>query len=102
MSIMAGLASYKAISVLIPGLSRYHYTIANLHRLQFGRGAYVTYQPLVRVRVERQQLDHFLSFITSPHVGQESDAIDTQSLKAAKLYLKGDFKVKVVSLRTNL
>ena len=199
LSIMAGLASYKAISVFIPGLSRYHYTIANLHRLQFGRGAYVTYQPLVRVRVERQQLDHFLSFITSPHLvqdlpfgqnmltlssgktieipnvirtlipqriarqykqycdktgfkpfskrtmlrilaeckasvrkslqgldyfaaesahafedleslvrqlselglGKESDAIDTQSLKAAKLYLKGDFKVTVVFLRTN-
>ena len=71
LSIMAGLASYKAISVFIPGLSRYHYTIANLHRLQFGRGASMTYQPLVRVRVERQQLDHFLSFITSPHLVQD-------------------------------
>lgn len=199
LSIMAGLASYKAISVFIPGLSRYHYTIANLHRLQFGRGTSMTYQPLVRVRVERQQLDHFLSFITSPHLvqdlpfgqnmltlssgktieipnvirtlipqritrqykqychetgfkpfsertmlrilaeckasvrkslqgldyfaaegarafedleslvrqlselglGKESDAIDIQSLKTAKLYLKGDFKVKVVFLKTN-
>ena len=71
LSIMAGLASYKAISVFIPGLSRYHYTIANLHRLQFGRGASMTYQPLVRVRIERQQLDHFLSFITSPHLVQD-------------------------------
>lgn len=71
LSIMAGIASYKAISVFIPGLSRYHYTIANLHRLQFGRGASMTYQPLVRVRVERQQLDHFLSFITSPHLVQD-------------------------------
>lgn len=195
LSIMAGLASYKAISVFIPGLSRYRYTIANLHRLQFGRGAPLTYQPLVRVRVERQQLDHFLSFITSPHLvqdlpfgqkmlklssgktievpnvirtlipqriarqyrqycdetgfksfsertmlrilaeckasvrkslqgldyfaaegarafedldtlvhqlnelslGKESEAYDTQSLKAAKLYLKGDFKVIVFS-----
>lgn len=71
LSIMAGIASYKAISVFIPGLSRYHFTIANLHRLQFGRGASMTYQPLVRVRVERQQLDHFLSFITSPHLVQD-------------------------------
>ena len=71
LSIMAGLASYKAISVFIPGLSRYHYTIANLHRMQFGRGASMTYQPLVRVRVERQQLDHFLAFITSPHLVQD-------------------------------
>ena len=37
LSIMAGLASYKAIVVFISGWSRYHYTIANLHRLQFGR-----------------------------------------------------------------
>ena len=34
-------------------------------------------------------------------LGKESDAIDTKSLKAAKLYLKGDFKVIVVFLRTN-
>ena len=46
LSIMAGLASYKAISVFIPGLSRYHYTIANLHRLQFGRGT-VHYIPTI-------------------------------------------------------
>ena len=52
LSIMTDLASYKDISVFIPGLSRYHYTTANLHRLQFGRGASMTYQPLVRVRVE--------------------------------------------------
>lgn len=71
LSIMAGLANYKAISEFIPGLSRYHYTIANLHRLQFGRGASMTYQPLVRVRVEPPQLDHFLSFITSPHLVQD-------------------------------
>ena len=71
LSIMAGLASYKAISVFIPGLSRYHYTIPNLHRLQFGHGVYVTYQPLVRVRVEQQQLDHFLSFIMSPHLVED-------------------------------
>ena len=199
LSIMAGLASYKAILVFIPGLSRYHYTMANLHRLQFGRGAAMTYQPLVRVRVERQKFDHFLSFITSPHLvqdlpfgqnmltlplgktieipnvirtlipqriarqykqycdetgfkpfsertmlrilaeckasvrkslqgldyfaaegtrafedveslvrqlselglGKESDAIDTQSLKTSKLYLKGDFKVLVVLFKTN-
>ena len=34
-------------------------------------------------------------------LGKESDAIDTQSLKTAKLYLKGDFKVIVVFLRSN-
>ena len=66
LSIMAGIASYKAISVFIPGLSRYHFTIANLHRLQFGRGTSMTYQPLVRVMKY-----HFLSFIKSPHLVQD-------------------------------
>ena len=30
LSIKAALATYKAISVFMPGLSRYHYTIADL------------------------------------------------------------------------
>jgi len=34
LSVMAGIASYKAISVHIPGLTPYRYTMANLHRLQ--------------------------------------------------------------------
>ena len=71
LSIIAGIGSYRAISVFIVGLSRYHYTIAKLHRLQSGRGASMTYQQLVRVRVERQKLDHFLSLITRPHLVQD-------------------------------
>lgn len=39
LSIMAGVGSYNAIALYIPGLTRYRYTMANLHRLQFGRGA---------------------------------------------------------------
>ena len=71
LSIMSGVASYKAISSFIPGLTRYRYTLANLHRLQYGRGAPLTHQPLPRIRVDRLQLDHFLSFITSPHLVQD-------------------------------
>ena len=71
LSIMAGLASFKAITVLIPSLLRHRYAIANLHRLQFGCGTSMTYQPLARPRVEQQQLDHFLSFIRSPHLVQD-------------------------------
>ena len=67
LSIMTGVASYKAISSFIPGLSRFMYTRANLHRLQFGCAAPLTHQPLVRVRIDQQQLDHFLSFVTSTH-----------------------------------
>ena len=61
LSIMTGVASYRDISRCIPGLTQHRYTIANLHRLQHGRAA-----PL-----PMQQLDHFLAYITSPHLVQD-------------------------------
>ena len=45
--------------------------MANLHRLQFGRAAPVPKKDAPRLRIDRQQLDHFLSFITSPHLVQD-------------------------------
>ena len=71
LSIMSGVASFKAVSGFIPGLTRYRFTLANLHRLQYGCGAPVKHQPSPRIRVDRQQLDHFLAFITSPHLVQD-------------------------------
>lgn len=38
LSIMSGVASYNVISMYIPGLTKYRYTVAYLHRLQFGQG----------------------------------------------------------------
>lgn len=71
LSCMAGIASYKAIAAHIPGLTQYRYTIANLHCLHYGRGVPVPRQPAPRLRIDKQQLDHFLSFITSPHLVQD-------------------------------
>ena len=71
LSIMSGVASFKAVSGFIPGLTRYRSTLANLHHLQYSRGAPVPHQPSPRIRVDQQQLDHFLSFITSPHLVQD-------------------------------
>ena len=71
LSIMAGVASFNDISRYIPGLTRHRFTDANLHRLQFGRGAQVPKQPTTRIRVDLAQLDHFLGFITSPHLVQD-------------------------------
>ena len=68
---MAGIGSYKAISVHIPGLTPYRYTMANLHRLQHGRAVPVPSKDAPRLRVDRRQLDHFLSLITSPHLVQD-------------------------------
>lgn len=70
---MAGIASYKEISWHIPGLTQYRYTIANLHRLQYGPAAPVPERtcPVPRLRIDKKQLDHFLAYITSPHLVQD-------------------------------
>ena len=73
LSIMTGVASYRDISRCILGLTQYRYTIANLHRLQHGRAAPLPTQqrqvPLLKI--DRKQLDHFLAYITSPHLVQD-------------------------------
>ena len=56
LSIMSGVANYNHIVKFIPGLTRYHYSVANLHRLQFGRGAPVEHQPLTRIKVDLKDL----------------------------------------------
>ena len=71
LSVMAGIASYKAIATFIPGLTPYLYTMANLHRLHHGRAVPVTRKNAPRIRIVRKQLDHFLSLITSPHLVQD-------------------------------
>lgn len=71
LSVMAGVASFNKISMFIPGLTKYRYTAANLHRLQYGRGATVPNSPKFRIKIDQKQLDHFLCFITSPHIVQD-------------------------------
>lgn len=71
LSIIAGVASYKSVCEFIPGLTSYRYTVASLHRVQYGSGAPVPLERNTRRRIERGQLDHFLSFITSPHLVQD-------------------------------
>lgn len=71
LSIMAGVASFSAISEFIPGLTQHRHTMANLHRVQYGRSAPVPSQRAPRIKIDLQQLDHFLGFITSPHLVQD-------------------------------
>ena len=71
LSIMSGVASFNDISRFIPGLTRYRYSLANLHRLQYGSGAPTTHHPSPRIKIDLKQLDHFLSYITSPHLVQD-------------------------------
>lgn len=71
LSIMADLTTFKRIQSYIPGLTEYRFKVARQHSLQYGRGVEVTRAKSPRMRVERIQLDHFLAYITSPHVIQD-------------------------------
>ena len=68
---MAGMASFNTIREYIPGLTQYRFSMANLHRVQYGRNVPVPKKTSTRIRINPQQLDHFLSFITSPHLIQD-------------------------------
>ena len=68
---MAGVASFQEVLEYIPGLTRYRYTAANLHRQQYGRAVPVPKKDAPRLRINKKQLDHFLCFITSPHLVQD-------------------------------
>ena len=71
LSTMSDVANFNVISEYIPGLTHYRFTMANLHRLQYGRCVPVPLKTSPRLRICQQQLDHFLSFITSPHLVQD-------------------------------
>ena len=71
-SIMADKVSYKALKKGIPNLTRYRFSEARKHILIEGRGAALSPQSSqTRMVVSQTQLDHFLGFITSPHVIQD-------------------------------
>lgn len=71
LSVMSGVTSFATIKKFIPELSRYRYHMATLHSLQYGRGVAVPKSSNPRMRVDRKQLDHFISFITSGHLIQD-------------------------------
>ena len=68
LSMMTGVDSFRAISEFMTGLTECCYTVANLHRVQYGRNAPVPTRESPRLRINPKQLDHFLGFITSPHL----------------------------------
>ena len=79
LSVMAGIAIYKAISLVIPGIKPSLYTMANLHRLQFGRAAPVPKKNAPRLRIDRQQLDHFFKFYYQPSFSSETSVRKQES-----------------------
>lgn len=71
LSVMTGVASFNAISEFIPGLTQYHYAVANQHCGQYGQNAPIPTKESARLQIDPKQLDHFLGFITSPHLIQD-------------------------------
>ena len=69
--IMADLVTFKQIQRYIPELTEYRFKIARVHRIEYGCGAALPLSKSPRMRVDGGQLDHFLTFITSPHVVQD-------------------------------
>ena len=71
LSIMAGLLPYSVIQQFLPGITDYRIKAARQHTVQHGRGVPLPATKSPRMRVDESQLDHFLCFITSPHVVQD-------------------------------
>ena len=71
LSIVADKLTFRTIRRWIPDLTRYRFTTATDHALRYGRG--VLPSPVVHTKmfVSQTQVDHFLDFITSPHVIQD-------------------------------
>ena len=68
---MAELVSYTKIKEFIPEITEYGVKAAHRHKLEYGRGAPIPITVSPRMRVSPTQLDHFLTFITSPHIIQD-------------------------------
>ncbi|CAH3154231.1 unnamed protein product [Porites evermanni] len=68
LSIMADLVPYSVLQRYLPGITEYRVKAARQHTVQHGRGSGVLISKSPRMRVDYSKLDHFLDFITSPHV----------------------------------
>ena len=68
---MADLIPYSVLQQFIPGITDYRIETARQHTIQHGRGVPLPVSKSPRMRVDNCQLDHFLCFITSPHVVQD-------------------------------
>ena len=71
LSIMPDKLTLNQLRHWIPDLSQYRFIEARSHCLEGGRGAPVLTAPTPRMRVSTAQMDHFIAFITSPHIIQD-------------------------------
>ena len=71
LSVMADLTTLEKLQGYIPDLTSFRFKEARKHKIQYGRGVPLPMGKSPRLRVRPEQLDHFLSFITSPHISQD-------------------------------
>ena len=71
LSLMADKLSLHELREFIPTITNYRCNIARRHRLLHGRAAPVSCHDNRRIRIDPAKLEHFVSFITSPHVIQD-------------------------------
>ena len=73
LSVMADLTPFSTLQKFLPGITQYRVKIARRHKDLYSRGVPLPSEDKLstRMRVSPSQLDHFLSFITSPHVIQD-------------------------------
>ena len=67
-SVMADLVPHSLIQRYLPGITEYQVKTPREHGKKYGRGLAVLLSKSPRMRVNYAQLDHFVEFITSPHV----------------------------------
>ena len=71
LSVMADLTTFKRMQVYFTDLTEFRFKEARKHKIQHGRGVPLPLKKSPRLRVSPEQLDHFLTFITSPPVIQD-------------------------------
>lgn len=71
LSIMADLVTSTVLKKYIPDITEYQIKTARKHKAMYGRGTPLELKKSPRMKVDDAQLDHFLSFVTSPHVIQD-------------------------------
>jgi len=69
--IMVDKLALNQLRQWIPDSSQYRFTEARRICLVYGRGAQVLTVATPRMRVSTAQIDHFIAFITSPHIIQD-------------------------------
>ena len=71
LSIMVDKVPLKELTQYNPRITSCRFNIARHHKLLHGRGAVVSVDIARRMKGDYAKVDHFLNFITSPHIVQD-------------------------------